>query len=104
MTVGIFMLDPLRAWLNKVYIVNVPLSMYQMYQSIKGHLPVPQKFFLKRIPSDLAFTILQRTPVFFGPEKLCFLLQNTLYGLFALAELSHFSDCMVYVQSKKYLS
>ena len=45
MTVGIFMLDPLRAWLNKVYIVNVPLSMYQMYQSIKGHLPVPQKFF-----------------------------------------------------------
>ena len=42
--------------------------------------------------------------IFLRQERACFLIQSTLCNFFPFAELNHFSDCMVFVQTKKYLS
>ena len=81
------------------------LPMY-LLQSLQGHLFVVQSFiFSLKISSDIVFLISQETNShILGKEKICFLFQSTLCNSFAFSELNHFSDCMVSVQSEKYLS
>ena len=91
--VGIFILYFFRTWLNEAYIVNVSFAN-------------PASFiFTIKISSDFVFLISQGTiSHILEARQDSFLVQNTWCGFFASAELNHFSDCMVSVQSAKYLS
>ena len=96
------MLYLFRARLNEAYIANVSFA-----KSARNfQISVAQSFiFLKKCLVTLHFQSRKgQSPIFWGQGKICFLFQSTLCGFFAFAELNHFSDCMVSVQSGKYLS
>ena len=85
--------------------MNPTVPMY-LLQSLQGHLSVVQSFiFFKKISCDFHFQSCKgQSLVFCSQGKICFLFQSTLCSFFAFAELNYFSDCMVSVQSEKYLS
>ena len=71
-----------------------------LLQSLQGHLYVVQSFIfsLKR-SGNFAFLIY----IFLGKGDISSLFQSTVRSFFSFVELNHFSDCIVSVQSERYL-
>ena len=77
-----------------------------LLQSLQGHLYVVQSFIfsLKRT-GNFAFLISQENipHIFLGKGDISSLFQSTLRSFFSFVESNHFSDCIVSVQSERYL-
>ena len=94
------MLCLLRTHLNEAYIASVSFT-----KSARAVTCCPEFYFFKKISSDFAFLIWQGTnsDVFGAREDTVYILKYTV-RFFAFAELNYFSNCMISVQSEKYLS
>ena len=77
-----------------------------LLQSLQGHLYVVHSFIfsLKR-SGNFVFLISQGNipHIFLGKGDISSLFQSTMRSFFSFVELNHFSDCIVSVQSERYL-